>query len=194
MVEWIALVVSIFGVTLTIVLEREKLSRLFTDVSAWRSQDRQKREAEKFIKNISKSSEDKDSNNGFVVVFIILFFLFVISSGLSGLLKVKTIEEAGAVGTIVLSPALWFALRGLVCAAFKKQLEWFFTFFLIINYPLTFAGLGLLWGMITMGFVYLFSNLSVFWAGVIANICVLIIIWLIVFTNRRKPEYTELFD
>jgi hypothetical protein len=185
MVEWIALGVSIFGLVLTIVLEREKLSRFYTDFYSWRVQNKQKHEGEEFIKSISNSTIVARNSKGLLVVFLTIFFLLlVISSSLVGLLNITTVEEAGAVGTISLSPALWFSLRALWRDTARRQVKWYWTTFMAISFQYAFAGIGLLWGIITMGFLSL--NIPLFWAGIAATICIFVILWLIQYKNKSS--------
>jgi hypothetical protein len=181
MTAWIGIVISVLAIVISTLLRREKLARLYADFFSWQDQRKQKKAGEEFIKKISRPKEKGDDS--LFVVFAILFFLFVIGSGLASLLHVSTTGEFGAVGTLSLSIFLWFSLRGLVREASKRKIEWYVTFFMIMMFQMTIAGMGLLWGIATMLFVSI--NVPVFWAGMAGAVTFVAITWFILFLGRR---------
>jgi hypothetical protein len=181
MTEWISLIslaLSILG----LLLEREKLARLYADFYSWQSQRKQKQEGEQFIKKIQKATDKGDTST--FTVFIILLFLLTISSGLASLLKVKTLLEVSAVGTIPLSILLWFSIRGLIREAEKIQLEWYVTAYTIIMFQFTVIGLALVWGFTTLLFIT--EGFPNFWAGMAGTITFLAIAWFMLFIGKHS--------
>jgi len=182
MTEWISLAISILGLLLTLFLEKEKLTRSITDFYSWQTQRKQKRAGEEFIKKIRQTTERGIGSMS--VVFVILFFLLTIGSGLVSLLQAKTIEEVGAVGTISLSIILWLSLRGLIREAAKQKFEWYVTLYTIIMFQMSIGGLGLIWAFATL--LYISVNVPVFWAGMAGAITSLAIVWLIFFVGKHN--------
>jgi len=108
-----------------------------------------------------------------------LFFFFLLSGGISGLLKLETIEELGTVSTLTLSPLLVLSLRGLI----RQQGNWLMIIFISIMFAWTFVSLGLLWEIIAVGFFSL--KLPVFWAGLSSTFCVLVLIRLAQYHSQK---------
>jgi hypothetical protein len=111
------------------------------------------------------------------------FFFFMLSSGLSGLLKVDTVEKISAVGTLTLTPLLFLSLHGLIKPFRGDKVNWFVIVVMGFLFVMTFSGLGLIWGMITVGFISL--NLPVFWAGLAATPCTIVLLWLMQFSAKK---------
>lgn len=190
MTEWIPIVISVLAIVISTILQKEKLARLYNDFFSWQEQRKQKKAGEEFIKKISQTTEKGDDS--LLVVFTSLFFLFVIGSGGASLLKVSTIEEFGAVGTLSLSIVFWLSLQGLVREASKRKIEWAVTFYMIVMFQMTIVGMGLIWGFATMLFVSI--NVPVFWAGVAGAVTFVAITWLILFFGKNIPPRNSFPD
>jgi hypothetical protein len=105
-------------------------------------------------------------------------------SGLASLLNIQSLEQAGILATLVLSPVLWFSLRILWREFVKKRMKWYAIVYIIVMFQAAIAAFGWIWGFITLLFIS--EDISIFWAGIAGAIVLLSIFWILFYTKSKR--------
>jgi len=190
MVAWVALIVSIISLTVNIIVQRDKLTAFFDDLSKWQQQKSEIRKARALIGRIAKAdsaglaTDDKSPLIVPSVLTISFFLISVIASAIISLMEqylanLSAIIPIGAgmfvvvsiipiiVATIVFMKTDWrdriYSAGTLIFAAF---------FF------------GMIWGVIT--YVVSLFHTPLLYAGITAGVLESLYLWIEMWREENK--------
>jgi hypothetical protein len=107
----IALVISIIGLAVTIIAQRDKLLSFLDELKAWRVEKGEKKKALALVAKLA-ATETRDLSS--IAIYLLMFFLSVISSAILSFYE----RQPTFVGALTFSAAIYSTISMIVIAIF----------------------------------------------------------------------------